>query len=85
MSKPREVIARAIAASNIGYDAWNELTNRDYRRYSEIADAVIDALEGMEVTEGMAEAAWNAPGCGTDTHATARTLWQAMVGAMRDE
>ena len=81
MSKPREVIARAIAASNIGYDAWNELTNSQYRRYSEMADAVIDALVNMPVTDAMQDAAFKWEG--GDEHVA--VLWRAMVGAMRDE
>ena len=87
MSNPREVIARAIAASNIGYDAWNELTNRESRRYSEIADAVIGALEGMGISPEMDLAACKVSReyeLGLEA-GDALALWQAMVGAMRDE
>ena len=83
MSKPREVIARAAYGSETNRE-WDDCPELHHIYFS-MADAVIDALAGMEVTKAMAEAAWNAPGCGTDTHATARTLWRAMVGAMRDE
>ena len=77
MSKPREVIARAIQEAyetrHLKTDVWLEM-----------ADSVIDALEGMEVTEAMSNALWDAPAARTNLQTT-ETVWRAMVGAMRDE
>jgi hypothetical protein len=82
---PREVIARAIFIGDYDEDErWDECPDL-HRVYFKMADAVIDALASMEVTEAMGEAAWNAPGFGVDRNATACALWRAMVGAMRDE
>lgn len=78
MSKPREVIARAIQE---GYETRHLKTDV----WLEIADAVIDALEKMEVTEAMRQAETGAPFSMTDARETAENIWRAMVGAMRDE
>ena len=77
MSSPRVVIAHAIAKTDTD-DDWTWLG---------MADAVIDALEGMGISPEMDLAARKVsreheldlqPG-------DALALWQAMVGAMRDE
>lgn len=71
---PREVIARAIRE---GYEARHLKTDV----WLEMADAVIDALEKMEVTEVMAVVYW----CGQNWQAQPTDIWRAMVGAMRNE
>lgn len=65
---PREVIASALA--NPDRDDWSWLG---------MADAVIDALEKMEVTDKMSRACWE------NMDGTSWNIWRAMVGAMRDE
>ena len=59
----------------------NALANPDREDWSWLgmADAVIDALETMRATEAM-ERVHDEVGC-----LSATEVWQAMVGAMRDE
>lgn len=80
---PREVIANAVCQSFYGQPM---ASISEFRREIcfKMADAVIDALEGMEVTEAMSDALWDAPAY-TTSAATAAACWSAMVGAMRDE
>lgn len=47
----------------------------------DMADAVIDALEGMEVTGRMASAAFN----WSQYDESVAILWRAMVGAMKED
>ena len=83
MSKPRELIANAVCQSFYGQPM---ASISEFRREIcfKMADAVIDALEGMEVTEAMSNALWDAPAARTNLQTT-ETVWRAMVGAMRDE
>jgi len=81
---PREVIAKAI------YDAdYIAPDSEDFKvYYFKLADAVIDALEKMEVTETMSFAAteyWNPGDVKRMRTSDAWSIWRAMVGAMRDE
>jgi hypothetical protein len=65
------VIAKALVDCfhNRGWD----------ERCEKMADAVIDALEGMEVTDKMSRACWE------NMDGTSWNIWRAIVGAMRDE
>lgn len=83
---PREVIADAVSRSFYGQLLMEQ---SEYRQgiCRDMADAVIDALEGMGISPEMDLAACKVsrkheldlqPG-------DALALWQAMVGAMRDE
>ena len=68
---PREVIAMALSnRATCHEDDWD---------WFDMADAVIDALEGMEVTGRMASEVWE------HTDGTATDLWRAMIGAMKEE
>ena len=79
MSKPREAIARAIFIGDYDEDErWDECPDL-HHVYFKMADAVIDALEGMEVTDKMSRACWE------NMDGTSWNIWRAMVGAMRDE
>lgn len=73
---PREVIANALA--NPDRKDWSWLG---------MADAVIDALEGMGISPEMDLSACKVSReCELDLQpGDALALWQAMVGAMRDE
>lgn len=83
---PREVIARAAWAHYGGSkQPWRKQQPRVQQYWLGMADAVIDALEGMEVTEAMEDAwrrhDWTALPCPQGVESP----WRAMVGAMRDE
>ena len=71
---PRDVIAKAIS------DAY-ETRHLKTDIWLEMADAVIDALEKMKVTDLMhARVEW-----WMSSDETVTELWRAMVGAMRDD
>lgn len=78
---PREVIARAIFHADYDEDeSWDGCPDL-HHVYVKMADAVIDALEGMKVTDLMhARVEW-----WMSSDETITELWRAMVGAMRDE
>jgi len=75
------VIARAIFQWDHGdcatLEQWAEEHPSLRAAYFRSADAVIDAMESMEVTEKMEDAYWDAIGF--------QEIWRAMVRAMRDE
>ena len=79
MSKPREVIARAIAVYLIEENGISFPAPRTVDAILAAADAVIDALEKMEVTDKMAAVAFN----WSQYDESVAILWRAMVGAMR--
>ena len=85
---PREVIARALHRADVEprrFDPhWNvhqfdDLSDPATVYWYRLADAVIDALEGMEVTDEMSRAFLE------NMDGTSWNIWRAMVGAMRDE
>lgn len=79
---PREVIARAIQKSDMDdEEPWDKCPESVQAIYLEFADAVIDALDEMEMTGRMIDAAMYC----TVNETSAASMWQAMVGAMRDE
>jgi len=91
---PREIIARALHRADVEprrFDPhWNvhefdDLSDPAKVYWYRMADAVIDVLEGMEVTEAMEDAwrrhDWTALPCPKGVESP----WRAMVGAMRDE
>lgn len=69
MSSPREIIANALA--NPDRENWSWLG---------MADAVIDALEGMDVTAKMWGAGVEAANAGG-----VEEIWFAMVRAMKED
>ena len=75
---PREVIADAVSRSFYGQLLMKQ---SEYRQgiCRDMAAAVIDALEGMEVTDKMSRACWE------NMDGTSWNIWRALVGAMRDE
>lgn len=77
---PREVIARALCARSFAKPDKSAI-DEEWPHWLGEADAVIDAMEKMPVTEAMQDAAfkWER----SDDHVA--VLWRAMVGAMRDE
>lgn len=74
---PHELIAEAICVAFYGHGR-DEATVDRLQQTGEVADAVIDALEKMEVTDKMSMAC-------RENDQTSWGIWQAMVGAMRDE
>lgn len=76
---PREAIARALFHADVN-GIWEDM-QQFHAEYFTVADAVIDALQKMPVTEAMQEKAFKWEG--SDDHVA--VLWRAMVGAMRDE
>lgn len=83
---PREVIARAIQKSDMDdEEPWDKCPESVQAIYLEFADAVIDALDEMEVTEDMMLMYHS---CATPPHdpiGEVMSIWRAMVGAMRNE
>ena len=73
---PREVIAMALSnRATCHEDDWD---------WFDMADAVIDALEGMEPTEAMERAGTKPSPRFQSRSETAKSIWRAMVGAMRE-
>jgi hypothetical protein len=86
---PREVIARTLHRADVeprrfdphwNVHEWDDLSDPAKVYWWQLADAVIDALEKMEVTEAMQAAYSDITLELMDAHG-----WRAMVGAMRDE
>lgn len=78
--KPREVIARAIFSAETGpNDLWDDYYV-NHPDYFKMAEAVIDALEKMDVTSKMWGAGVEAANAGG-----VEEIWFAMVGAMKEE
>lgn len=82
---PREVIAKGIHDSLYKADmaACPPFERCDFlvrQAFLLMADAVIDALEGMDVTHAMRLAYIDFP-----IDLTADEAWKVLVGAMRDE
>lgn len=77
---PREVIARALYARYNPKGDWGGLPESIQKSYLADADAVIDALEEMDVTAKMWGAGVEAANAGG-----VEEIWFAMVGAMKDD
>ena len=81
---PREVIARALCARSFAKPDKSAI-DEEWPHWLGEADAVIDALEGMGITEAMERAGTKPSPRFQSRSETAKTIWRAMVGAMRDE
>jgi len=86
---PREVIARALHRADVEprrFDPhyyvheWDDLRDPAKVYWHRLADAVIDALEKMDVTAKMWGAGVEAANAGG-----VEEIWFAMVGAMKEE
>ena len=81
---PREVIARAIFhADNDEDESWDGCPDL-HPVYIKMADAVIDALEKMEVTEDMMLMYHSCATPPYDPIGEVMSIWRAMVGAMKE-
>lgn len=77
---PKEMIARTIYERFNPKGSFDKLPRKYQGQYLRDADAIIDALASMEVTEGMRSAYSDITCELIDPYG-----WRAMVGAMRDE